>query len=138
MPKQQKGGSQFKQMFHAQTVVGGPAAYTKAGLEVLKQTPMFNPLSPKTVIPGPSGIVPSGLYLGSAQKGGGCPAPVLKQLGGMPTEQLRDVCNANDISCRTKKGGFKHRTTLIKQLAGAFSGLYAPQPGSNQPGFHPN
>jgi hypothetical protein len=59
----QKGGSQYRQLFYAQTAVGGPAAISAATLSVIDQTPMFNPLQTDTVIPGPTGIIPTGLYL---------------------------------------------------------------------------
>jgi len=42
------------------------------------------------------------------------------RLNELSTEQLRDECNANDISCRGQNGGFKRRSTMIKQLGGLF------------------
>jgi hypothetical protein len=137
MPKNQEGGSSdYMHSFYSSTALGGAAAISQATLAGINQAPMFNPLSGTAAIPGTStGIIPSGLYLASTQSGGGCKQHA-KQLGGMSTEQLRDQCNENGISCRGEKGGYKHRSTLIQQLAGAFTGLYAPQPGSNQPGLH--
>lgn len=130
--KGQRGGSDFMHSFYSKAAVGGPAAISKATLAGIKNAPMFNPLSASATIPGNStGIVPSGLYLASQTGGdcgcqqGGCGC----QSGGncgrkhsgldkLPTEQLRDKCNQNGISCRGQKGGYKHRNTLIKELQG--------------------
>lgn len=120
MPKQ-IGGSDFMHSFYASTAVGGPAAISKATLAGINQVPMFNPLSGNASIPGNStGIVPSGLYLAS-QSGGSCGCSRSKKcqhggLNSLSTEQLRDLCNDSGISCRGQKGGYKRRSTLIKQL----------------------
>jgi hypothetical protein len=71
--KQKGGSSDFMHSFYSNTVVGGPAAISQATLAGINDAPMFNPLSDSATIPGvSSGIVPTGLYLGSVQSGGGC------------------------------------------------------------------
>jgi hypothetical protein len=57
------GGSAWMQNFYANQVVGGNREISEATLQVINQTPMFRPLQSKTVIPGPNGIIPTGLYL---------------------------------------------------------------------------
>lgn len=140
---QQKGGSSdFMHSFYANTAVGGPAAISQATLAGIDQSPMFNPLSATATIPGNStGIVPSGLYLSSAagqtggscgqrQHGGcGCSGGARRQHGGaldsLTTAELRTECNNNGISCRTQNGGYKTRSTMIRQLGGIGAGTYA-------------
>jgi len=122
--KQKGGSSDFMHSFYSNTAVGGPAAISQATLAGINNAPMFNPLSSSATVPGVStGIVPTGLYLASAQSGGGygCSGQQGgKQRGGISTKKLRDTCNANGISCRTQNGGYKHRSTMIKQLGGLF------------------
>ena len=115
MSKDQKAGSSdFMHSFHANTVIGGPAAISQATLAGINQAPMFNPLSHTATIPGPTGIVPSGIYLATSQFGGN--AKRMNQFGGWSKEELRETCNNNGISCRGENGGFKHKATLVKQL----------------------
>lgn len=60
---QSGGGSAWMQNFYANQVIGGNRAISRATLSVINQTPMFRPLQSKTLIPGPNGIIPTGLYL---------------------------------------------------------------------------
>ena len=107
MATQKGGSSDFMHSFYSSTAVGGPAAISAATLKGIGNAPMFNPLSATATVPGSStGIVPTGLYLAS-QAGGAA---------GASTEQLRDLCNENGISCRGQKGGFLYRATLLKML----------------------
>ena len=68
---QRGGGSDFSQLFYAQTVQGGPAALSQHTLDNIDKSPMFNPLEADTVFPtGTTGVLPNGLYFahgGSAE-----------------------------------------------------------------------
>jgi hypothetical protein len=109
--KQKGGGSDFSHSFHAVTVQGGPAAISRATLGVINSTPMFNPLGANTVIPGTSGIVPSGLYLG-AQTGGG------KDLLNMSVAELRTLCNQHGLSCKNATGEYLSGREITNILQG--------------------
>lgn len=135
--KGQKGGSSSAYMhsFYSTTANGGPAAISQATLQGIGNAPMFNPLSASSVIPGnSSGIVPSGIYLAGMQTGGAGG----QSLESLSTPQLRDLCNANGMSCRTQNGGYEHRNTLIKKLqqGGAFGSLFAMPRAGNAPTLH--
>lgn len=114
MQKHRGGGTDAAAgIFYAQTAQGGPSAISRATLSVIDQTPMFNALSPQTVIPGPSGIVPSGIAL--MHTGGG-------NLAGLTVPSLRDLCNSLGLSCKNQKGGFLTKTQMVQRLRGTKSG----------------
>jgi hypothetical protein len=125
--KGQCGGSAWVHPAHSFTAVGGPAAISNATLEVINQAPMFNPLSDNTIIPGPSGVVPSGLYLGAQSQGASnnnVPAGNVPQSGGaekrslldIELPHLRDLCNALGFSCRNQKGDFLTKKQLVQKI----------------------
>lgn len=109
MPKCQKGGGTDAAhgIFYGQTAVGGPAAISAATLQVINNTPMFNPFSQTTVIPGSSGIIPVGLSLMS---GGGT------ALSSMTIPELRSTCNDLGMSCKNQKGGYLNKCQMIKKI----------------------
>ena len=64
---------------------------------------------------------------------------ILAQYGGS-VKDLRTECNNRGLSCRGTNGKYLPKAKLVKLLdqhGGAFNGLYAMAPPSNQPTFHP-
>ena len=153
--KQRGGSSDFMGLFYANTAVGGPAAISQATLQGINNAPMFNPLSTNSAVPGNStGIVPTGTYLathtgggsrrqrGSSrrQRGSSCCAGGSANQRGASVADLRTECNNRGLSCRGPNGKYLPKAKLVKLLeqhGGAFNGLYAMAPPSNQPTFHP-
>ena len=141
------GSSDYMGLFYANTAVG-PAAISQATLQGINNAPMFNPLSTNATVPGNStGIVPTGTYLATHTGGGArrqqgsscCGGGSQNQRGGTVTD-LRTECNNRGLSCRGPNGKYLPKAKLVKLLkqhGGAFNGLYAMAPPSNQPTFHP-
>lgn len=100
--KQRGGGSDYAQMFYFNNASRGSVATSRATMGIINQTPMFNPLQPNTIIPRPTGIIPTGTYLAAG--------------GGGTIAQLRDICNANGISCRDQNGKYLSRAKIIALL----------------------
>lgn len=128
--RKQRGGasSDFVHSFYANTAVGGPAAMTRAGLQVIDQAPMFNPLSDNTVFPTDStGIVASGLYLANTPDASAGALPFGGQMGGAPVlnktalsklsvAKLRTLCNRLGMSCAGKNGEFLPKVVLVAKI----------------------
>lgn len=99
---------------------------TRAGLEVIDQAPMFNPLSENTVFPTDStGIVTSGLYLANTQdpsagalpaQMGGALALSMASLNKMPVAALRTLCNRLGMSCMGTNGQFLAKPLLVTKI----------------------
>ena len=135
---QKGGGSDFMGSFYANTAIGGPAAISQATLQGINNAPMFNPMSSTATIPGGStGIVPSGIYL--ATHTGGGQSQESADLSKLTVPELRTLNNESGMSARDENGKYLKKSELVEQLqqvGGAFNGLYAMAPSSNQPTFH--
>ncbi len=115
------GISDFLHFNYARTAVGGPAAISNATLAVIENTPMFNPFQNNTVIPGSSGIVPSGSYIAIGGDGSS-PKGKFLNLGKMKAANLRSLCNELKMTCRLPNGRYLPKSILITKISEKMTG----------------
>src|SRR3990167_3372720 len=111
----QKGGAStdYASLFYAQTAIGGPAAISRSTLKYIDRTPMFNPLESNTIIPGSSGIIPTGLFL--AQSPAEQVAFLQNQSGGAERDTLKSK-SLTDLRRMLKNSGVNQLTTPVDTI----------------------
>lgn len=121
--KQQRGGSAgtWGSSFYANTAIGGPGAISRSTLANIENALIFKPFVKGAVIPtAPStGIIPTGQYLAGmppahmSHTGGGRKATT--GLTSKNVAELRDMCNANGLSCK-QRGKFLTKAEMVQKL----------------------